>query len=108
MAVMQIKILPLGTGSPAMSEWVAAAVRVVEESGLKYQLTPMATVVEGDLDALLALARKVHEAPFQAGAQRVVTIIDIDDRRDRPQSMEEKVEAVQKRLKGPCCPSHSG
>jgi len=100
MPVMQIKILPLGTGSPAMSKWVAGAVQVIKDSGLKYELTPMATVVEGEIDELLALARRVHETPFEAGAQRVVTIIEIDDRRDRPMSMEQKVEAVEEKLEG--------
>ena len=98
MAIMQIKILPLGTGSTSTSKWVAGALKVVQESGLKHQLTPMATIVEGDTDALFALARKIHEVPFNAGAQRVVTIIEIDDRRDRPASMEQKVRSVEEKL----------
>ncbi len=100
MAIMQIKILPLGTGSTSTSRWVAGAIRVIEESGMKYQLTPMATIVEGELGELFALARRIHEVPFDAGAQRVVTHIEIDDRRDKPSSMEQKVRSVQEKLGG--------
>ena len=98
MPIMQIKILPLGTGSTSTSKWVADVLNVVRDSGLKYQLTPMATIVEGDVDQLFALARKIHEVPFNAGAQRVVTHIEIDDRRDKPSSMEQKVRSVQEKL----------
>ncbi len=98
MAIMQIKILPLGTGSTSVGKWVAGVMKLVEQSGLKHQLTPMSTIIEGDLDDLFALARRVHEAPFQAGAQRVVTIIEIDDRRDRESSMERKIRSVEQKL----------
>lgn len=98
MPVMQIEILPLGTGATSVSGLVAGAVRIIRDSGLKYVLTPMSTVVEGELGELLELCRKVHEAPFSAGAQRVVTIITIDDRRDKPVSISGKVAAVEEKL----------
>ena len=98
MAVMQIEILPLGTGTPSVSSYVAQAMKVVQESGLPHQLTPMATVVEGEVDELLNLARRIHEVPFEAGAQRVVTIITIDDRRDKPLSLQGKVRSVEEKL----------
>jgi len=98
MAVMEIKVFPLGTQSTSVSAFVAAAVRAVKESGLSYRLTPMGTVVEGSVDALLALAARVHETPFEAGAERVVTTIEIDDRRDKPISMDGKVRSVEEKL----------
>ncbi|MCD6352332.1 MAG: MTH1187 family thiamine-binding protein [Armatimonadetes bacterium] len=98
MALMEIKILPLGTGSTSVSGYVAGSMQVTRESGLKHQLTPMGTVVEGTVDELLALARKIHEVPFEAGAGRVVTVIEIDDRRDKPSTMDSKVESVRRKL----------
>lgn len=98
MAVMEIKILPLGTSSTSVSGYVAGAMRVVMESGLAHELTPMGTVVEGEAEELLELARRVHEAPFEAGAQRVVTLIELDDRRDKPSTMRSKVASVEQRL----------
>jgi uncharacterized protein YqgV (UPF0045/DUF77 family) len=47
---------------------------------------------------VLKAARHMHEQPFTAGIQRVVTTIRIDDRRDRELTMNGKVEAVKTRL----------
>ena len=98
MAVVQIAVLPLGTGSASISEHVARCVDMVEASGLKYELNPMATVVEGDLSEILDLVRELHESPFSAGAPRVITSVAIDDRRDKNLTMSGKLDAV-KRLR---------
>ncbi len=46
-------MLPLlGTATPGVSAYVAACVEVVAASGLVYQLTPMGTVIEGDIDEI--------------------------------------------------------
>ncbi len=42
----------------------------------------------------------MQEAVFEAGALRVSTVIKIDERRDRPVRMDEKVSAVEERLAG--------
>jgi len=98
MAMMEISVVPLGTGSTSLSHYVAEAVRVVEQAGLEYEVGPMSTVVVGDVERLLALARQMHERPFALGAQRVATTIRIDDRRDKPLSIRGKVQAVQEKL----------
>lgn len=98
MAVVQISCTPLGEGSGGISKFVVGCLQLVEESGLKYQLTPMGTIVEGELDDIFALVRRMHESPFNAGAQRVSTLIKIDDRRDREHTMERKLRSVQEQL----------
>jgi uncharacterized protein (TIGR00106 family) len=100
MAMIDISIVPVGTGSPSVSEFVAGAVKIVRsEPGIKYRLTPMNTVIEGDLEQLLSLAKKMHDSAFTAGAVRVVTTIRIDERHDKPLTMEGKVKAVENKLK---------
>ena len=99
MAVAEIVVTPLGTGSPSLSAYVAKVHKVLEESGLKYQLTPMSTIVEGEVDEILEVARKMHEALFEEGVLRVVTSIRIDDRRDKKLTMEGKVKSVMEKLK---------
>jgi uncharacterized protein (TIGR00106 family) len=100
MAVVEVSITPLGTASPSVSRFVAACVDVVEESGLSYQLTPMGTIIEGEIGVILDVIRTMHEIPFSNGAQRVSTLIKIDDRRDREQhDMTGKVSAVTSKLR---------
>lgn len=100
MAIVEVSIAPLGTATPSVSKYVAQAHKVlVETPGLKAQLTPMSTVLEGDLDLILQAIRQAQETVFAAGAQRVSTSIKIDDRRDRTGSMEAKMRAVTEQLK---------
>ena len=100
MAVVEISVVPLGTKTPSVSGYVASCVKVVADSGLNYQLTPMGTVIEGDIDNILPVLRRMHEIPFQEGAQRVSTLIKIDDRRDLGHhGLESKVKAVEEKLK---------
>jgi uncharacterized protein YqgV (UPF0045/DUF77 family) len=54
----------------------------------------MGTIIQGPLDRILELARKMHEAPFAMGAKRVMTTINIDDRRDKIATTENKVRAA--------------
>lgn len=98
MAIVEVSITPLGTGEPGVSRYVAGCLRILRESGLTHQLTPMGTVIEGDLDQILAVIRRMHEVPFAAGARRVSTLIKVDDRRDREQTMAGKVRSVEAQL----------
>ena len=99
MAIVELSVNPLGTGTPSVSQYVARAVKVLEgEKDIKYEVTPMGTIIEGDLERLLTLVRKMHEAVFDAGVMRVVTVIKIDDRRDKTASMDSKMESLRREL----------
>ena len=99
MAVAEISVVPIGTGSPSISGDVAAAVNALRsEKRLKYQLTSMGTIVEGDVKDILRVVGRMHQAVLDGGAQRVLTNVKIDDRRDKPLTMSGKVEAVKRKL----------
>lgn len=99
MAVVDVTIVPVGTASAGLSDYVAGCLAVLQGAeGVSWQLTPMSTVIEGDLDRVLAVIRQMHEQPFIKGAGRVVTTIRIDDRRDKALTAAGKVAAVRARL----------
>lgn len=100
MAIIDITVIPVGTGTPSVSDYVAEIHRVLQkyEGRVKYQLTPMSTLIEGDLKLLLEIVHEIHEVPFQKGLQRVCTNIRIDDRRDKDNTMERKLKAVQAKM----------
>jgi uncharacterized protein (TIGR00106 family) len=99
LAIVEVTIAPMGTGSTSVSRYVAECHKVLmREEGVKYQLTPMSTVIEGDLDHILDIIRKMHEVPFAAGALRVSTSIKIDDRRDKESTMTGKLQSVREKL----------
>ncbi|RLG40379.1 MAG: thiamine-binding protein [Thermoproteota archaeon] len=98
MPIAEITIVPVGVGS-SVSDYVAEALRKVRTRGLKYQLTPTSTIIEGELDELFQVLKEMHESPFKKGAPRVLTVIKIDDRRDKSITMEYKVRVVQEKLR---------
>jgi len=98
-AVVFVTIAPLGTATPSLSRYVAGVERILRKSGLVHQLTAMGTIVEGDLDAILAVVREMHEAPFGQGAVRVSTLIKIDDRRDKEHTIARKMRSVEEKLR---------
>ncbi|PLX78172.1 MAG: hypothetical protein C0616_15380 [Desulfuromonas sp.] len=100
MAIVEISVAPLGTGEGGVSRYVAACVELVKASGLNYELTPMGTVIEGEIDELFPLLQRMHEAPFGMAAQRVSTLIKLDDRRDgAAHDLKGKVAVVEDRMK---------
>jgi len=99
MAVVFVSITPLGTATPSVSRYVAGVERILRRSGLKNQLTAMGTIIEGDLDAILAVIREMHEHPFAEGAVRVSTLVKIDDRRDKEHTIEGKMRSVEEKLR---------
>ncbi len=99
MAVAEISIIPLGTETPSLSKYVARAVKVLQqEKDIKYEITAMGTIIEGDLDKILAVAKKMHEEVFGEGVARVITVIKIDDRRDKTLSMKGKLDSLRREL----------
>jgi len=98
MAIVELSIVPIGVESTSMSPYVAEAIRVLEKTSLKYELTAMGTIISGDLDDIFRTMRQMHESLFTAGALRVLTQIRIDDRRDRESSVEQKIRSVREKL----------
>lgn len=102
MTVMaELSVVPIGTGSTELSAFVVEALKVIKRTKeVKWQLTPMGTIIETDsLDRLLNLVSEAHEALFKFGAKRVSTLIKIDDRRDvTGERMKKKVDSVLSRI----------
>ena len=102
MAMMEVSVVPVGTPTPSVSQYVAGAIQVLRgEPDVKYELTAMGTIVEGDLERLLALVGRMHRSAFEAGVKRVVTTVKIDERQDKPLTISGKVNAVRRRLDTP-------
>lgn len=100
MPIMQISVIPLGTGSPSVGKYVADIIKVLKkEEGIKCELTAMSTIIESNsLDRLFEVAKRIHKVPFDNGALRVLTLINIDDRRDKELSIKGKLKSVRRKL----------
>jgi uncharacterized protein (TIGR00106 family) len=99
MAIAEVSIVPLGTKTPSVSRYLARAFSALRhEKGLKYEITPMGTVIEGELGDILRVVQNMHQATFGEGVARVLTTIKIDDRRDKGLTMKGKVASLLREL----------
>ncbi len=97
--VAEITVVPLGTATPSLSPFVAEVEKVLKKfPRLDSMLTPMSTILEGEMEDVLDAVKAMHEVPFRMGALRVSTTLRIDDRRDKPVTMAGKLAAVRKKL----------
>jgi len=94
MALAEVCIVPVGTDAPSYSSFVSAALEACAVRGLRHEVGAMSTVLEGDLDAILDCTRRMHRAVLEAGAERVVTHLALEERTDRPDSGAERVAAI--------------
>jgi len=92
--IVDVSVVPVGTGTTSVSRFVREVLRILRASGLKHQTGPMGTTIEGDWDAVFAIVRQMHEACFKLGAGRLLTVIKVDDRRDKVQTMQDKLDRV--------------
>lgn len=99
MVIAEVSVVPMGTMTPSASQYVARAIRVLKQQNrIKYQLTAMGTLLEGELSEVLEAARGMHESLYDQHVKRVITTIRIDDRRDKKLTMNYKVESVMEKL----------
>ena len=99
MAIMHLTVIPLGTGSPSVGDYVVEIQKILAKSDFPFELTDMGTIIEGRTEDLLQLAAQLAQAPFTRGIERVVTQISLDDRRDKKVAIGTKKASVTERLK---------
>lgn len=98
MAILEVTLIPIGTKTTSVSPYIAEAEKVLEEMGVRYELNPMGTVIDADIDLGLKAVRAMQEQVFEKGADRVYTVLKIDDRRDKKASLEEKIKSVKEKM----------
>ena len=103
MAIVAISISPTGAGEgsagASVGRYVARAIEVARaQEVVRVEPGAMFTTLEGDLDAIFALVRRMQDAVFEAGAVRVGTVLKIDDRRDREVRIEDKIRSLEEKL----------
>ncbi|NFH89411.1 MTH1187 family thiamine-binding protein [Clostridium botulinum] len=69
---------------------VDKVIEYIESTGIKYEVGPMETTMEGELEFLLEIVKKAQEICVEEGAARVISMIKIDYKRDGV-TMDEKI-----------------
>ena len=99
MATADLTVIALGRAEVSASPYIAEIQRrLAAQDRVRYVLHAMGTSLEGDTADILAVVGELHAVPFEMGVPRVYTILKLDERRDKPQTLEDKVESVRRRL----------
>jgi uncharacterized protein (TIGR00106 family) len=97
----EISIVPIGTSDTSMGKEIAAAYDAIcSIKNLKNViLTPMSTQVESDsLDHIFQAIHAAHDSAKSVGAKRVISTIRIDERLDKPNTLDEKIHSVKTKV----------
>jgi uncharacterized protein (TIGR00106 family) len=96
--IVDLCLVPMGVGV-SVSKYVAACEVVIREAGLVPQLHGYGTNIEGEWDAVFMAIKKCHEKVHEMGAPRITTTIKLGTRTDRSQTIKDKIQSVEKKLK---------
>jgi uncharacterized protein (TIGR00106 family) len=99
MATADLTVIGLGRSDPSASKYIAAIQqRLAQQDKVRHRLHAMGTSLEGETKDILELVGELHAVPFELGLPRVYTVLKLDERRDREQTLEDKVASVQRLL----------
>ena len=99
MATADLTVIALGQADASASRYIAEIQRRLErQDRVRYVLHAMGTSLEGSTEDILAVVAELHAVPFELGIPRVYSVLKLDERRDREQSLEDKVESVRRLL----------
>jgi uncharacterized protein (TIGR00106 family) len=96
MVLLEMSITPLGKGE-SVSQYVAECVDIVDQSGLDYELHAMGTIIEGELDDVLAVMRRCIEQ-MAIHSDRITCAAKLDYRRGKSGRLKSKVASVEQKL----------
>ena len=95
MATADLTVIALGRAEASASRYIAEIQRRLErQDKVRYSLHAMGTSLEGSTADILAIVAELHAVPFEMGIPRVYSVLKLDERRDREQTLEDKVESV--------------
>jgi uncharacterized protein (TIGR00106 family) len=96
----EISIYPIGTDSTSLSFYVARALDSIKDLKITYQITPMGTILESEsYDKIFGASKTIIETVHRLGVRRVEAVIKLDSRMDKSQTMQQKIDAVERHLK---------
>jgi uncharacterized protein (TIGR00106 family) len=75
--LLSIQVIPKTPNCENSYPYVDRAIEVIQQSGLKYQVNPLDTTMEGELEELLEVVRKMHEVLVEAGSPSIISQIKI-------------------------------
>jgi uncharacterized protein (TIGR00106 family) len=94
--IVEFSIFPMDKGE-SLSAYVARALKIIQDSGLPYELNPMGTCVEGEWNEVMSLVDRCFQK-LQKDSDRVYLALKADYRKGPSGRLQRKVESVKEKL----------
>lgn len=95
MVIANLSIFPTSEGV-SVSRYVKKVLKVIHESGLKFQTGGMSTTIEApDLESLFEIIEKAHKVLIDQGVKRIHVDLHIDHRLDKNATIESKLKSLE-------------
>ena len=99
MATADLTVIALGRPDASASAYIAEIQRRLgRQQRVRFAMHAMGTSLEGETADILAVVGELHAVPFELGIPRVYTVLKLDERRDKEQTLADKVASVERRL----------
>ena len=76
-SLVSIQIIPKTKDGESVIPYVDEAIRVIQESGIKYEVHPLETTMEGELQELLEIIAKTNERMIEMGSYNVISQVKV-------------------------------
>jgi uncharacterized protein YqgV (UPF0045/DUF77 family) len=76
-ALVSIQIIPKAQSSEELYSLVDAAIEVIDQAGVKYEVHPLETTMEGELTTLLSVIEKMNNKMVELGSPNVISQVKI-------------------------------
>jgi uncharacterized protein (TIGR00106 family) len=76
-SLVSIQIIPKPKNGEDVIPYVDEAISVIHEAGIKYKVHPLETTMEGDLEHLFDIIRRMNERMIEMGSKNVISQIKV-------------------------------
>lgn len=76
-ALISVQIIPKTKNGENVIPYVDEAIKIIQESSVKYEVHPLETTMEGDMDELFQVISKMNKKMIEIGSSNVITQIKV-------------------------------
>ena len=98
--LIEFAMFPTDKGE-SVSAYVSRIIKMIDESGIPYKLTPMGTVFETEtMEEALDIINKAYKQ-LEKDCNRVYSVVKFDIRKGKSNRLVQKIQSVEKKLGKP-------
>ena len=94
--LLAFSMSPIDKGE-SVSKYVSRSLKIIDESGIDYQLNSMGTVLEGTWDECFDVVKQCYDRMRQ-DCNRIAVSIKVDYRKGTDDRLSSKIESIEKKV----------